>query len=531
MQLIVDPEFKAFIPPLKPEERERLRASLLAEGCRDPIIVWRGIVVDGHNRYEICTEHDIPFATQPLDLPDRQAVLAWMFQHQIGRRNLSPDQITILAVLRGVPHDAANDREARALAEHDPERAAKVLSGQARSIRIAYNAAVRAGKIPGVEPPARKPRAPRGPAELTEPAPPTAKELVQLSRASEKAKHAERNAKMLAERVKLLEDSLEHLRGLDEKPAPPLARRELGSGLREAAGVALLSDLHLETRVLPSPSTFNNAFCLEIADLRMQRAFDAIEWHVQFASEAFKMRDLVLWLGGDIITNHLHDENVETALLGPVSATMFAENLIERGIRQLLDGPCQFESITVVCSVGNHGRTTKTMRAATAAEHSWEFMMYSHLAKTFRAEPRLRWVLNRDSHQFFEAFDFKLHFHHGHEVRYGGGVGGISIPMNKATAQWDKVVACDLHHYGHYHQYLDSGAVTNNGSLIGYDPYAMSVKATPEPPQQAFYALDSKRGKSFRSPLWVSDPGREAEIWAKVSRTYDRASSFASLHG
>jgi hypothetical protein len=58
---------------------------------------------------------------------------------------------------------------------------------------------------------------------------------------------------------------------------------------------------------------------------------------------------------------------------------------------------------------------------------------------------------------------------------------------------------------GHWHQLVDYGDVTVNGSLIGYNAYAMSVRAKPEPPQQAFYVLDSKRGKSCRAPIWVTE--------------------------
>ena len=59
--LKIDPEFKALIPPLTPDERAGLEASILTEGCRDALIVWGDILIDGHNRYEICTKHNIPY--------------------------------------------------------------------------------------------------------------------------------------------------------------------------------------------------------------------------------------------------------------------------------------------------------------------------------------------------------------------------------------------------------------------------------------------------------------------------------------
>ena len=59
--LKIDPEFKSLIPPLTPDERAGLEASILTEGCRDALIVWGDILIDGHNRYEICTKHNIPY--------------------------------------------------------------------------------------------------------------------------------------------------------------------------------------------------------------------------------------------------------------------------------------------------------------------------------------------------------------------------------------------------------------------------------------------------------------------------------------
>lgn len=94
----IDPEFKAIVPPLRSEERAHLEASLAAEGCRDPLVVWRGrnVLLDGHNRYEICTSLGIPFRTTEIDLPDREAAADWIDANQLGRRNLTPDQYSLL---------------------------------------------------------------------------------------------------------------------------------------------------------------------------------------------------------------------------------------------------------------------------------------------------------------------------------------------------------------------------------------------------------------------------------------------------
>ena len=66
-KLVIDDEFKHLIRPLKRKEFLQLEENLLRDGCRDPIVVWNDVIVDGHNRYEICTRHGIPFYTKVVE--------------------------------------------------------------------------------------------------------------------------------------------------------------------------------------------------------------------------------------------------------------------------------------------------------------------------------------------------------------------------------------------------------------------------------------------------------------------------------
>ena len=91
MNLTIDPEFEAFIPPLDAMDYARLKANILADGCREPISVWNGTILDGHNRYRICTENGIPFSTIDISsIHTRAEAFVWMYDNQIGRRNLEP---------------------------------------------------------------------------------------------------------------------------------------------------------------------------------------------------------------------------------------------------------------------------------------------------------------------------------------------------------------------------------------------------------------------------------------------------------
>lgn len=94
----IDSEFQALIPPLSAEERAQLEANLLADGCRDPLVVWGDVLVDGHNRYEICTRHDLPFDTVEVEFDGRSHAVEWIIKNQFGRRNLSDYQRGVLAL-------------------------------------------------------------------------------------------------------------------------------------------------------------------------------------------------------------------------------------------------------------------------------------------------------------------------------------------------------------------------------------------------------------------------------------------------
>lgn len=88
----VDREFQKLIPPLRPDEYERLEASIAAEGCRDALIVWEGKLLDGHNRLEICDRIGKPYRTKEIKLADRLEAKIWIRRNQLARRNLTDDQ-------------------------------------------------------------------------------------------------------------------------------------------------------------------------------------------------------------------------------------------------------------------------------------------------------------------------------------------------------------------------------------------------------------------------------------------------------
>lgn len=88
-KITIDPEFRALIPPLRDGELATLEASLIHEGCRDSLVTWNGVLVDGHNRHTICQREGLVFKTKEIELPDRNAAKLWIIDNQMGRRNIS----------------------------------------------------------------------------------------------------------------------------------------------------------------------------------------------------------------------------------------------------------------------------------------------------------------------------------------------------------------------------------------------------------------------------------------------------------
>lgn len=88
MEIKIDKEFKGLIPKINYEEFLMLEESIKKEGCRDPLITWNKIILDGHNRHKICLAHEIEFKTKEIQIESREKAILWIINNQLGRRNI-----------------------------------------------------------------------------------------------------------------------------------------------------------------------------------------------------------------------------------------------------------------------------------------------------------------------------------------------------------------------------------------------------------------------------------------------------------
>lgn len=89
--LKIDEDFKRLIPPLSAEEYRQLEENIIRDGCREPLTVWYTTILDGHNRYEICTRLQIPFSIKRIFPKNREEAIAWICTNQLGRRNITDE--------------------------------------------------------------------------------------------------------------------------------------------------------------------------------------------------------------------------------------------------------------------------------------------------------------------------------------------------------------------------------------------------------------------------------------------------------
>lgn len=279
---------------------------------------------------------------------------------------------------------------------------------------------------------------------------------------------------------------------------------QVPSGKSESVAFMIMSDWHSEEEVLPGQVGGLNEHNLDIGDKRAKTAWRGCQRFYDIFSKDTQINTIVVGLLGDFITNSIHEDGAESNLLPPGEAIYRVQNMILSGLRFLLENTKA--DLHVVCHTGNHGRTTKEQRISTETGNSLEHYMYNNMRDILANEPRVKFQISEGYHSYVRLFDGKyvIRFHHGHGMNYGGGIGGITVPVKKAISQWNKGVRADLDVFGHFHTRLDGGDFIANGSLIGYNAYAVRIKAEYEKPSQTFFLVNKKyNAKGVVTPIFV----------------------------
>jgi hypothetical protein len=316
--------------------------------------------------------------------------------------------------------------------------------------------------------------------------------------------HAKTKTEAKGERAKLLDIIEEQANQLEVALGLANARRGAALGAKiasgdtsEAVAFAIASDWHVEETVDGKTVNGLNEFSLDIAEDRINSFFRRVVRITEIQRSGTKIDTLVLALIGDLMTGYIHEELRETNGLSPTETVLWLSEHVGAGL-QLLEK--NFGNLVIPCCYGNHGRNTLKPRHATGAKNSYEWMLYHILAKQF---PQFDWRISDGYHNYLEVDGRVVRFHHGDGLKYQGGVGGLTIPVEKAIAQWNRAIPAYLDVFGHWHQSQQNPKWISNASLIGHNAYAIAIKAGFEPPSQTYFLMDKKRGRTITAPVFL----------------------------
>lgn len=276
-----------------------------------------------------------------------------------------------------------------------------------------------------------------------------------------------------------------------------------GTDSRDSQSTAVVqaSDWHTEETVDPATVNGLNRFNLKVAEGRIHKFFANLVKLTALNRNATQIDELVLHLGGDLITGYIHLELIEGNSLSPTQAVLRVTELVKAGLHYLLDNG-SFKKINVVCSIGNHGRTTVKRQIATGYKNSYEWLLYNVLASAFQ-DPRLNFIIEPGYHSYVKIYGHEYRFHHGDAFKFGGGVGGITIPVLKKIAQWDKIRPAKMDFFGHFHQHVVHSKFICNGCLIGFSPFSIEIGAEFETPRQSFCLIEKQHGRTIVAPIFL----------------------------
>ena len=135
--LQIDSEFQNLIPPLSSQEKLQLEANIKEFGCLDPLVVWKGenILLDGHNRYEICIREEITYTIVEIEITDREAAICWIANHQLGRRSITPE---VASYLRGKRYLNLKGNRSDNLKQNSPNGKSCLSANMAKNLAAEY---------------------------------------------------------------------------------------------------------------------------------------------------------------------------------------------------------------------------------------------------------------------------------------------------------------------------------------------------------------------------------------------------------
>ena len=268
----------------------------------------------------------------------------------------------------------------------------------------------------------------------------------------------------------------------------------------------MLSDIHYGEVVEFDETLQSNQFDLAICEERIRQVFTTTVELLQIHMAAPQYTGIVLILGGDMVSGSLHEDQLVTDEAAPIEQALGVSQIISDGIAFLAD---EFAKVTVYCVPGNHGRTTRKPRAKFYAQTNLDWLAYKLIENHCRALANVEINCPPVRDLTFSVAGRRYRLTHGDQLRGGDGIIGPIGPIMRGDTR--KRLAANLmpggaQEYdtmlcGHFHTLLMLPRLIVNGSVKGYDEYALSINVPFELPQQALWIVHPKYGHTYHMPV------------------------------
>lgn len=275
-----------------------------------------------------------------------------------------------------------------------------------------------------------------------------------------------------------------------------------------------LSDLHWGERVI-SAQIFNaNSYDLATARIRLRNVVEKAAGILHTYLSPSKYPGIVVVLGGDMVTGDIHDDLKVTNEKEIMPTVLDCADHLAAALRYLAG---EFGSVHVVGVPGNHGRNTIKPRSKFYAETNFDWLIYQLLERYLAGEP-ITFNCPPARDVTFEVAGRRYRLTHGDQFRGGDGIIGPLGPIsrgdmrkrNAAMGMPGQPELYDTLLLGHFHRLIMLPKLIVNGSLKGYDEYAMQNNFEFDPPQQALWITHPRWGINYWIPI-IADPDWKKE--------------------
>lgn len=272
------------------------------------------------------------------------------------------------------------------------------------------------------------------------------------------------------------------------------------TGTSEMVPVLVLSDFHWDEKVDGKQTGGLGEYNPEIAARRLKMVIERVIKNANERSPRIKMPGMVACLGGDLVSGNLHDELTRTNTVATNVAILSVIENLAAALTALAD---RFGQVYVPCVIGNHGRTTKKPEFKDVVPTNYDWLIYTLLEKHFhdKGEKRIFVDVAETFDKEFTIFDTKFLLTHGDRlgVKGGDGIIGNLGPIMRGDKKLRDARSVtgqthDITIMGHWHTRMTLPNIFVNGSLVGYNEMAASLRLRFEMPQQLFFMVKPEIG-------------------------------------